>query len=127
MPMNYQDYNPGWKEISKGIIWGRAAGKCELCFVPNNTIVWRPNKKYQKGSVYPWYLRIEDKWLKQCRQTTIVLTVHHIDSNKKNDDSLNLLALCQKCHLRLDLAKHIRNRKAKKVKGQLEFSGGGQE
>ena len=28
-----------------------------------------------------------------------ILTVHHIDGNKKNDDPRNLIALCQRCHL----------------------------
>jgi len=28
-----------------------------------------------------------------------VLTVHHIDGDKSNCDPLNLVALCQRCHL----------------------------
>uniref|UniRef100_A0A6H1ZX55 Putative homing endonuclease n=2 Tax=viral metagenome TaxID=1070528 RepID=A0A6H1ZX55_9ZZZZ len=26
------------------------------------------------------------------------LTIHHIDYNKKNNDELNLISLCRKCH-----------------------------
>lgn len=36
-----------------------------------------------------------------CSSTTRnVLTVHHIDFNPANTDPLNLIVLCQKCHLR---------------------------
>lgn len=30
-----------------------------------------------------------------------ILTVHHLDRNKKNNSEDNLIALCQRCHLRL--------------------------
>jgi len=30
-----------------------------------------------------------------------MLTVHHLDMNKGNCDYTNLVALCQKCHLRI--------------------------
>ena len=29
------------------------------------------------------------------------LTVHHLDGDKRNNDPRNLVALCQRCHLRI--------------------------
>lgn len=34
-------------------------------------------------------------------ETGHVLTVHHLDGNKKNCSDWNLAALCQRCHLRI--------------------------
>lgn len=122
MPINYKDYNPEWKKISKSIIKDRAKDKCELCLAPNGEHVFRPLKKYQDTYKRPWYETVP-KSPDRFRFTKIVLTVHHIDRDKKNDDPLNLLALCQKCHLRVDLAIHVRNRKIKRAKGLSELNG----
>jgi transcription elongation factor Elf1 len=35
-----------------------------------------------------------------CRESGHVLTVHHFDGDKSNCEWWNLLALCQRCHLR---------------------------
>lgn len=35
------------------------------------------------------------------RESGHVLTVHHFDGNKSNCDWWNLLALCQRCHLKI--------------------------
>jgi len=90
MPCNYKEYHPEWKVISRSIIRDRAKNKCELCDAGNGKPHWKTKSK-------------------------VVLTVHHIRESlgKKNIDSLNLIALCQRCHLRLDLHKHIENRKNK--------------
>lgn len=82
MPINKKDYSDNWKEIVAGIK-KRADNKCELCGGVNGETT--------------------------ARRTKIVLTVHHIDRNKKNNKLINLIALCQKCHLRLDLEHHIEN------------------
>ena len=122
MPMNYKDYSPEWKKLSKSIIKGRANDQCELCFVYNG------EKGYRLKSGE--FIEVGQKCTKATHNgrfvkiIKIVLTVHHIDFDNKNDDPLNLLALCQRCHLRLDIAKKIKNQKAKKVKGQLELEEG---
>ena len=36
-----------------------------------------------------------------CRETGHVLTTHHFDVDKSNDQWWNLMALCQRCHLRV--------------------------
>lgn len=43
------------------------------------------------------------------RETGHVLTVHHLDNNKSNTQWYNLVALCQKCHLKIQ-AKVIMHR-----------------
>lgn len=36
-----------------------------------------------------------------CAKTHHVLTTHHFDGNKANDEWWNLMALCQRCHLKV--------------------------
>lgn len=100
MPCNYKNYSKDWKSISKQVI-KEAGERCELCYAPNKEFISR-NKK----EAYPWRLtNLEEKAVQ------VILTVHHIDSDKKNDSRRNLIALCQRCHLRLDLHKHVENAK----------------
>ena len=116
MPIDYKKYPDNWKWFSKQTIKD-AGNKCELCFAPNGKTVGRFNSDYS----HPW------EWtenLDECgvdyKETKIVLTVHHIDGNLKNNERLNLIALCQRCHLKLDMQKHVRNRKVNKNKNQCE-------
>ena len=111
MPINYKDYPQEWKVISKEIM-RRQSDKCGLCYAPNGVYVQRIY-----GAEYPWYKVVNAKE----GDTKIVLTVHHIDCNKENNSRVNLIALCQRCHLRLDLGLHLRNRKAKQHKKQMGF------
>lgn len=120
MPIDYKEYDENWKIISKGII-DDANGKCELCGAPNGETVARPTNLGWNIS-YPW-VSLVNKLLKyeDHRKVKIVLTVHHIDGNKKNNSRHNLLALCQRCHLKLDMGKHINNRRKNKSKSQVEL------
>jgi 5-methylcytosine-specific restriction endonuclease McrA len=106
MPIDYKNYPENWKWLSKQIIKD-AGNRCELCYAPNCASIAR-----DKDNLYPWYYPApwEDK-----KRTTVVLTVHHIDSNKQNSKKQNLIALCQRCHLRLDLQKHMANRAKKRI------------
>jgi len=55
-----------------------------------------------------------------------VLTVAHLDHRPENCHDSNLLALCQRCHLRYDRFEHGKNaaatRKRKKHKGQYTLA-----
>jgi hypothetical protein len=113
MPIDYSEYHENWKWLSKQVIKD-SGNKCELCFAPNQEIVNR--SQYGK---YPWEISHKDGG----KETKIILTVHHIDSNKKNNTKLNLICLCQRCHLRLDLAKHIANRRKKNETNQIKMPG----
>ena len=88
MPMDKTLYHPNWREISL-LVRKNAGFRCELCPAGNGEYHWKTGSK-------------------------VVLTVHHIDSDKKNNSKHNLIALCQRCHLRLDREKHIKNGKAKR-------------
>ncbi len=69
-------YPPNWARISK-LTRDAAGQKCELCSAPNGS---RSNRT---GG-------------------TVVLTVHHINGDPADNRRCNLIALCQRCHLRLD-------------------------
>jgi len=86
MPIDYSEYHPKWKLISKLIRFRRAGNKCEWCGAAN----------YEPHPV---------------TGSKVVLTVAHIDHDKKNNRFSNLAALCQRCHLAHDLPHHINNRK----------------
>ncbi len=88
MPINYKDYPDNWKSIISRLKQ-KADNKCELCDAENYNAHWKTGSK-------------------------VVLTVHHI--NGKNNNDYNLIVLCQRCHLRLDLEKHIKNRQKSKRK-----------
>ena len=85
MPCDYKKYHPQWKFIRANILF-RAKNKCELCNAEN----YRPH------------------WKTGAR---VVLTVHHINYDIQNNKPYNLLALCQRCHNKLDMPLRIRNRK----------------
>jgi len=89
MPCDYKEYHPQWKIISRDIIKNRAGNRCELCNAENGKPHWKTGNK-------------------------VVLTVHHIDGDKTNNKPYNLLALCQRCHNKLDMPMRIKNRKSKK-------------
>jgi len=86
------DYPLNWKQL-RGKVLERADNKCELCGKENYSL--------------------------SDRGTKVILTVHHIDGQKSRKNLINLIALCNKCHLRLDLEKHVENAR----KTRLEKSG----
>lgn len=115
MPCDYKQYPKNWKRIVAHLKNTRG-DRCELCFAPNGAQVWRD---FSPQIMHPWY----PKYLipKECmdrhegRFTKIIITTHHIDSDKKNNHPHNLILLCQRCHLKLDMQKHMRRRKERKV------------
>jgi hypothetical protein len=109
MPCDYKQYPENWKWLSKQII-ADAGNRCELCYAPNGEFIVR-----DKDDAYPWQLaeNIGDG-ADYPKLTKVVLTVHHINHDKMNSTKQNLIALCQRCHLRLDLAHHMKNRRDKK-------------
>ncbi len=97
MPIDYSEYHPKWSLISRLIRFHRANNRCEWCAAVNYSYVNRKTRK----------ICLQD----EPDATRIVLTVAHIDHDKKNNSFNNLAALCQRCHLKHDLPHHIRNRK----------------
>ena len=86
MPIDYREYHPKWRKISFFIRVYRAKNKCEWCGAEN-------------GKPHP------------ITGSIVVLTVAHLDQDKKNNRFHNLAAICQKDHLFHDRFQHARNRK----------------
>ncbi len=89
-------YPPYWKQFSLYIRKERAGDRCEECDIENKTI--------------------------NVRGSLVVLTVAHLDwdggpceckqlTGLKCARPDHVLALCQACHLKMDLPKHIENRR----------------
>jgi 5-methylcytosine-specific restriction endonuclease McrA len=85
-------YPANWKEIRARILT-RANNECELCGVPNHTTIIRLEGVFWMSDVPEW---------EGVHRVWIVLTVHHLDFNPQNNEDWNLMALCQKCHNKLD-------------------------
>ena len=66
-----------------------------------------------------------------CEATLVVLTIAHLDHEPSHNENVNLAALCQLCHLRLDRHEHVRNaadtraRKRDERTGQRRLFAGG--
>ena len=86
MPIDYKEYHPKWRLISRLIRFKRAKNKCEWCGAEN----YKPHP---------------------VTGSRVVLTVAHLDHNKHNNRFSNLAALCQRCHLKYDAKHHAISRK----------------
>lgn len=108
MPCDYKKYHPEWKEIVIAIK-KRAQNCCELCGAINGTFIWR-----YTGHPQSWCLCEKDtKHTFPGKVTKVVLTVAHVDQDITNNNPWNLMALCQRCHLKIDLPWKIKNRAKK--------------
>ena len=60
------------------------------------------------------------------RSSGFALTVHHIDGDRENNKPRNLVAVCQRCHLKLESARRRRLKEQVEVRmGQGFLFGGG--
>ena len=135
-PSERARYPKDWPAITARIR-ERAGNKCEcigqcgdshcaprgLCGVPNgasiarlreNPAVWLDMPEIERGEIDL------DDYLDPIR---VVLTVAHIDHAPEHNDPSNLLALCQRCHLKMDTKHHAKNARAtrfsRKAVGEL--------
>lgn len=81
MPMQRDLYPADWERISQRIRFERAGGVCEWCGAVH-------------GAIHPE------------TGSRVILTVAHLDHNPSNCDDDNLVALCQRCHLKYDAEEH---------------------
>ena len=89
MPIDYKTYYNDWKEAKR---LKRANNKCELCFAPNKSNIVRDK--------YGWYIpRFPSEH--KLKTIQVVLTIHHLNNDKTDNRQANLIALCQRCHLKL--------------------------
>ncbi len=80
-PENKLRYPKNWKQISERIRFERANNKCEKCGVEN----YKPHP---------------------ITGSKVILTVAHLDHRPENCADENLMAMCQRCHLRYDFHHH---------------------
>jgi 5-methylcytosine-specific restriction endonuclease McrA len=85
MPIDYKKYPANWNELRAAIL-KRAGNRCELCNNPNKEPHWKT------GNI-------------------VVLTIHHITCDITDNRNINLIAVCQRCHLRLDMPFKIKPKK----------------
>lgn len=121
MPIDYKNYHPKWKLISKLIRFRRAHNRCEECGILNGTVIKRlKDGTFRTPGSQEWdmiHSRIRysnsnmTESLKYHGFSKIVLTVAHLDHNINNNRFNNLKALCQMHHLKLDMSHHVKNRK----------------
>lgn len=102
---NKHRYPPNWKNIRAAVLH-RAQNCCELCAAPNNTIIRRC-----EDMPAAW---VADKFLDgipadrlldgtpYSDPIKVVLTIAHLDPTYQDNDPKFLLALCQRCHLKID-------------------------
>ncbi len=127
MPMKTHLYPPYWKQFSEYIRFERAGNRCEKCRIPNGYLKYMSDALTMPEVVHPedahtlWHL---ESWLVDCdyKVTKIVLTTAHLDRESdgickcekltglKCANPAHVLAMCQRCHLIYDKAKHLKNR-----------------
>lgn len=109
MPINYKDYHPEWKTRIRPDILKRDNNACAFCGVENGRIIHRFGKGIGDWQYWPEGMQSEASSEDGRKSTKIVLTIAHLDHDKTNNDYENLAALCQKCHLGIDMETHVAN------------------
>ena len=113
---NRERYPADWKDRRRAVL-DRAGNRCELCGVPNRTFIqrridhpaiWRLMGPGGSGKSFLWDRAIE-----------VVLTVAHLDPTYSSHELKHLLALCQRCHLKID--SHVREAERRQHHNDLMF------
>jgi len=133
MPCDYKKYHPEWKTRIRPDILERDNYCCKFCGVPNkiwicrgtwgDTPVWQNDDGQMFNAINGEYVGsayVGDVWHsdnpKKQILTKVVLTISHLDHDKTNNNYDNLAALCQKCHLGIDLKHHMANARETRTK-----------
>ena len=105
-------YADNWQYISSYIKFERAKNRCEKCNIKGGIIIRRrPHGHYHEltfseleavQQCMDSYKLHEKQALKRLKLTKVSLSVAHLDHNESNNDYLNLLCMCQRCHLLYD-------------------------
>lgn len=104
MPFHRHKYPKDWEVISRRIRFGRAGGRCE-CHGECGLHRTNPGPRRcieRNGEPAKW------------ARGKIVLTVAHLNHDPQDCRDENLRAMCQRCHLRYDVALHVGNAKKKR-------------
>ena len=114
MSIDYKKYPPDWLTRIRPAVLERANNCCEECGVRNYAIIKRTGDTFEYIDTSNFTKEdLKPKALKEKGLTKVVLTISHSDHDAENHNVKleRLKALCQKCHLRLDLPRHIYKRK----------------
>lgn len=103
MPIKTEDrkrYPENFKDLRKAVL-ERAGNRCELCGAPHLRLVrrWKHNPATWISAGASFATLHGDQLEKPVR---IILTTAHLDPTYQSHDLQHLLALCQRCHLRID-------------------------
>ena len=129
MPTDMTKYPKGWKTEIRPSILRRAGGsgddprvgaRCEICGVRNYDLrKTTEDNAWNEGLYGSWaQARAAQQFMKSNYQehySIIVLTIAHLDHDPANCDESNLLALCQRCHNRMDAQFRADRRRRYKV------------
>lgn len=96
--MNRADYPPDWPAISRWIR-ARAGGRCECT---GHCGLHRGRRCVERNGQPAQFAR-----------GRVVLTVAHLNHRPIDCRRRNLLAMCQRCHLRYDVDHHAETRRRK--------------
>ena len=127
MPINYQDYSRNWFTEIRPNILKRANNCCEFCGVQNYALyIGNPDTRqiqlppptnahtdcrdYKSSRLFAKLLN-DRVGLKVWK--VVVITIAHLNHDTTNDSPTNLKALCQRCHLKHDMKRHLHNRRFK--------------
>lgn len=108
-PENRWRYPKDWREISRRIREERSGGRCECggeCGIDHTAelAMLQAPGFFQPFAAAPDRCQAEDGEPHPISGSRVVLTVAHLDHAPENCDPLNLKAMCQRCHNRLDAA-----------------------
>lgn len=115
-PENRHRYPADWKQRRLKVL-ERAGNRCELCGAPNGEHISRMKNApaVYKVLPYPHDRYNPSEYREPIR---VVLTVAHLDPTYHCHDLPCLLALCQRCHLKIDA--HIRHQARAALRGEGE-------
>jgi hypothetical protein len=129
LPMKSELYPANWKEISLRIR-ERDGQKCKFCGAGNKSYIYRRPENPDSYEVVATPEEIEETpfyaydaiggyQILGLKVVQVVLTVAHLNHDASDCRDSNLAALCQRCHLRLDVDQHrvssAKTRYAKKL------------
>lgn len=98
---NRKLYPENWKSKIAPAVIIQANNQCQQCGAPNHAMIQRNRRKERWRYAENYYGN--GQWGDAIR---VSLSACHIDQNPENCKRDNLIALCQKCHLRLDQEAH---------------------
>ena len=99
MPVDYNNYPPHWKDRIRPDILKRDGYRCKKCGLRHKITGYRD----QNGA----FIECDEfmtRWAHENgkKPFRIILTVAHLCHYSHCDNYLHLVALCQRCHFRLD-------------------------